>query len=168
MVLQTKQDEPKAKPPIPVNRINIVVIDDEFEDDLVDIDVSTDQNEQIDNWEPVFEPDEPIIDPDPIRYVAEEQPSFPGGNAELKRFLRNNIVYPQLAREVNISGRVYLQFIVEKDGSITNIKLLKDIGGGCDEEAIRVVKLMPEWNPGKQNGRPVRVMLTLPVKFSLL
>lgn len=83
-------------------------------------------------------------------------------------FLYDNINYPRLAKEVGITGIVYLEFIVEKDGFITNIKALKEIGGGCDEEAIRVLKIMPKWSCGKQNGSPVRVKMALPVKFSLM
>ena len=75
--------------------------------------------------------------------------------------------YPAMARESNIQGRVYVSFIVEKDGSVSNIQLLRGIGGGCDEEAIRVVGAMPQWQPGRQNGRAVRVAYNLPIRFSL-
>ncbi|MBC8147030.1 MAG: energy transducer TonB [Bacteroidetes bacterium] len=99
--------------------------------------------------------------------VVEEMPSFPGGQGEMVKFLGKHIVYPTLAREIGLSGTVFLEFIVEKDGSISNIKVLRPIGGGCEEEAIRVVNLMPKWNPGKQRKKPVRVKLSLPVNFVL-
>ena len=96
-----------------------------------------------------------------------EMPSFPGGITEMQTYLVNHIKYPGEALEINIQGTVYLSFIVEPDGSITSISILRGIGGGCEEEALRVVKNMPNWVPGKQNGHAVRVMLTLPVKFTL-
>ena len=103
---------------------------------------------------------------DPVLWVP-EMPSFPGGVADMQNYLVNHIIYPGEAREISIQGTVYLSFIVEPDGSITSITILRGIGGGCEEEALRVVKNMPNWVPGKQNGHPVRVQLTLPVKFTL-
>ena len=94
-------------------------------------------------------------------------PSFPGGMNKLMEYLQNNLRYPQLAKELNIQGRVFLTFVIEKDGSVTDIKLLRGIGGGCDEEAIRVVNNMPKWTPGSQRNRPVRVQFNLPVNFRL-
>jgi len=75
--------------------------------------------------------------------------------------------YPKKAKEQGIQGRVYITFVVEPSGSVTNIQLLRGIGGGCDEEAIRVVKLMPKWEPGTQRGQAVRVQFNMPIKFSL-
>ena len=103
----------------------------------------------------------------PILLIVEVMPSFIGGEEALYKYLGENIKYPQVARETNISGIVTVQFVVETDGSITQVKLLKDIGGGCGEEAMRVVTTMPKWNPGKQNGTAARVQYVLPVKFSL-
>ena len=82
-------------------------------------------------------------------------------------YLYANIKYPQVAKENNITGRVYLTFVVEKDGSIANPKILRDIGGGCGNEALRVIKSMPKWSPGKQRGKAVRVQFNLPVVFDL-
>jgi protein TonB len=83
------------------------------------------------------------------------------------KFLGKNLKYPTAAQRANIQGKVFLSFIVEKDGSITDIETMKGIGFGCDEEAMRVVKLMPKWIAGKQNGRNVRVKFTIPVFFRL-
>ena len=80
----------------------------------------------------------------------------------------NNIKYPEVARTSGITGTVYVQFVVEKDGSISDVKVVRGIGGGCDEEAVRVVKSMPRWKPGKQRGQPVRVYFTLPIEFKLM
>ncbi len=99
--------------------------------------------------------------------TVEVQPSFMGGNSEMYKFLGKNLKYPTAAQRANIQGKVFLSFIVEKDGSITDIETMRGIGFGCDEEAMRVVKLMPKWIAGKQNGRNVRVKFTIPVFFRL-
>jgi periplasmic protein TonB len=102
----------------------------------------------------------------PLVFVP-EMPVFTGGEAEMYKFLAANLRYPQEARELGIQGRVYIEFIVEADGSISHVTVKRGIGSGCDEEAARVVSSMPKWNAGKQNGQAVRVLLTLPVKFVL-
>jgi len=99
--------------------------------------------------------------------VVEEQPSYPGGEETRIKFLQDNIKYPEEAKELGIQGKVFVTFVVEVDGSITDVRVLRGIGGGCDEEAIRVVKAMPKWIPGKQRGVPVRVQFNLPIKFTL-
>lgn len=106
-------------------------------------------------------------DPERIEKVAQEMPEFPGGDAARYKFLKDHLRYPSEAKELRISGTVFLTFVVERDGSITDIKILRGVGGGCEEEAIRVVKMMPRWNPGRQNGTPVRVQFNLPIKFTL-
>ena len=112
---------------------------------------------------------DPVILPDPDKPVVfvEENPEFPGGDSERVKFLKENLTYPQEAREIGTSGTVYLEFIVERDGSISNITIKRGIGGGCDEEAIRVVRMMPKWKPGRQQGHEVRVQFMLPIKFTL-
>ncbi len=102
----------------------------------------------------------------PPTYVS-LMPTYVGGEAALYVFLAENIKYPTIARENNITGTVFITFVVEIDGSITNAQILKDIGGSCGDEAMRVVKAMPKWNVGKQNGIPTRVAFTLPIKFTL-
>ncbi len=99
--------------------------------------------------------------------VVEDDPEFPGGLSALSQYLASNIKYPQLAKENNITGKVFVSFVVEKDGSVGQVKILRDIGGGCGAEAVRVVKAMPKWKPGKQRGKPVRTQFNLPVDFSL-
>ncbi len=111
-------------------------------------------------------PIEPVITEKPWLSV-DIMPTFKGGEDAMFKFLSDHIVYPQMAKETNISGTVGVTFVVEKDGSITNIALLNDIGGSCGEEAMRVVKMMPRWNGGRQNNIPVRVQFVLPVKFVL-
>ena len=104
---------------------------------------------------------------DEIFIIVEEGAGFPGGEAALQRYLLNHIKYPPLAREAGIQGAVHITFVVERDGSITNVRVLRGIGGGADEEAIRVVQNMPRWTPGKQRGKPVRVQFNMPIRFTL-
>ena len=99
--------------------------------------------------------------------IVEEMPAYPGGDAKLYEYLGKNIKYPQIARESGIQGRVFVNFVVEPDGSVSNVKVMRGIGGGCDEEAVRVIKTMPKWKPGKQRGKAVRVTYTIPVVFKL-
>lgn len=103
----------------------------------------------------------------PVLTIVELMPAYSGGEEAMYKFLSENIKYPQVAKETGIQGTVIVKFVVEKDGSISDVQLLKTIGGGCDEEAVRVVKAMPKWKVGKQNGEPVRVYFTLPIKFTL-
>jgi protein TonB len=99
--------------------------------------------------------------------VVEEQPGYPGGEESRIRYLQENIKYPEEAKELGIQGKVFVTFVVEVDGAISDVRVLRGIGGGCDEEAIRVVRSMPKWVPGKQRGVPVRVQFNLPIKFTL-
>jgi len=112
----------------------------------------------------------PIVKPnksdEEFRWV-EEMPSYPGGNEALISFMSNNIVYPEIAKRAGVKGKVLISFIVERDGSLSEIKIIKGIGAGCDEEAVRVLKLAGKWMPGKQNGNAVRVNMVIPVVFTL-
>ncbi len=112
------------------------------------------------NQQSVTETDEKVFT------SVEQKPEFPGGDKALMAFIAQNLKYPKIAREANIQGKVFVQFIVEKDGSVTNVKVLRGIGDLSDE-AIRVVNLLPKWIPGKQNGQTVRVYYTLPITFKL-
>jgi periplasmic protein TonB len=94
-------------------------------------------------------------------------PSYPGGQDAMIKYLVENIKYPEEARKNGVMGTVFITFIVETDGSVTHVKVLRGIGSGCDEEGVRVVSAMPKWSPGKQKGVPVRCQFTLPIKFSL-
>jgi TonB family protein len=98
--------------------------------------------------------------------AVQVNPSFPGGEQDFARFLRENIRYPSEAKRKNVTGRAYIQFIVETDGSLTNFTVPRDPGEGLGDEAVRVLKLSPKWKPGIQNGRPVRVQYTVPINFS--
>jgi len=109
-----------------------------------------------------------IIDVDrqsntPVRWV-EQMPEFPG---DMSTFINDHIHYPELATSEHIFGKVTIEFVVNEDGSVSNVKVLRGIGGGCDEEAVRMVSGMPKWKPGRQNGMPVKVLFTLPINFVL-
>ena len=108
-----------------------------------------------------------IVVDGPIFTVVEQQPEFPGGWAGLSQYLAQSIKYPAAAQRADVSGRVFLSFVVTKNGEITDVNLLKGIGFGADEEAIRVTAQMPRWIPGKQNGRAVNVKYNLPINFTL-
>lgn len=105
--------------------------------------------------------------PQDVFDVVEEMPQYPGGMQAMLSFLQENITYPKDAQEKKISGRVLVTFVVEKDGSISNVETVKSVFPSLDEEAVRIVKGMPNWKPGKQNGKVVRVKYTLPISFSL-
>jgi TonB family protein len=102
-----------------------------------------------------------------IKKILIELPGFPGGADERYRFLQKNVIYPELAKQNGIEGTVYTSFTVTTDGSITKIKTVKGLGYGLDEEMIRIIKLMPKWNPGKQNGKPGNFEYVMPMKFIL-
>ena len=107
------------------------------------------------------------IESDIVYTIVEVMPQYEGGEKARNRFLAENIVYPQNALKQGIQGNVYVSFIVEADGAISNVKLLRGIGGGCDEEAIRVIGMFPKWKPGMQNGKNVRVLFNVPIYFKL-
>lgn len=107
------------------------------------------------------------VEKEQVYTYVEQPPSFPGGESELANYLRANIKYPQAAKETGIQGKVYLEFIVSRNGEITDVKVIRGLHYECDKEAMRVVKSMPRWTPGKQNGHTVTVKFTLPVVFQL-
>ena len=104
---------------------------------------------------------------DEVYTCVENAPSFPGGEEAMYQFLADHIEYPATARENNITGTVYVTFVVEKNGKITNVVVKRDIGGGCGAEVVRVVNMMPRWKAATQKGKPVRCQFSLPVNFKL-
>ncbi|MBR6844679.1 MAG: energy transducer TonB [Bacteroidales bacterium] len=170
IIIQTQQEElpPPPPPEQPEVTTEFEVVEDEAEikNELVVNAEVTDDTKNIEITPVKIEQEEEEEDVQ-IFTVVENDPEFPGGMEALYKYLRENIKYPQLARDNNITGKVYVTFVVERDGSIANPRVLKDIGGGCGAEAIRVVKSMPKWTPGKQRGKAVRVQFNLPVSFNL-
>ena len=177
------EDAPPPPPPPPpvlttIRYVPPVVVDEEVPDEKIPV-----QQEEPVNVSTVTQEgtgDEEIIVPEPVSNgvvdtkeeiftVVEQMPSFAGGDGELMKFIQKNIVYPAIEKEAGISGTAYVTFVVDKEGKITDVKILRGVSGGpnCDKEAMRVVKAMPPWKPGKQNGRPVSVQYNLPIKFVL-
>ena len=162
--------EKKTVPPPPaaVTKAEIIEIVEDDADIEEDIMASTEDNVE---WVDIDEYDVVTVEPEPeeeeIFMVVEDQPEFPGGTAALLEYLRKNIKYPAICRENNIQGRVLVTFIVNKDGAIVEPEVVKSVNPSLDKEALRVSSQMPNWKPGSQRGKPVRVKYTVPVNFRL-
>jgi protein TonB len=158
-----QQPPPPPPPPAPTTVIEIVEDEKEIEVELDLSDMEIDENTEIEFIETVEE----VVEEQQIFTIVEEMPSFPGGDAALMKYLGNNIKYPAIAKDAGIQGTVYVTFVVDEQGKVKDAQVLRSIGGGCDEEAIRVVKSMPSWKPGKQRGKAVKVQYNLPIRFTL-
>ena len=162
--------EKKTVPPPPaaVTKAEIIEIVEDDADIEEDIMASTEDNVE---WVDLDEYDVVEVEPEPeeeeIFMVVEDQPEFPGGTAALLDYLRKNIKYPAICRENNIQGRVLVSFVVNKDGAIVDPEVVKSVNPSLDKEAVRVISKMPNWKPGSQRGKPVRVKYTVPVNFRL-
>ena len=160
--------EKKTVPPPPaaVTKADIIEIVEDDADIEEDIMASTEDNTE---WVDLDDYDVVEVEPEPeeeeIFMVVEDQPEFPGGTAALLEYLRKNIKYPAICRENNIQGRVLVTFIVNKDGAIVEPEVVKSVNPSLDKEALRVISTMPNWKPGSQRGKPVRVKYTVPVNF---
>ena len=102
---------------------------------------------------------------DEVYIMVEKRAEFPGGQSEMLKYIQDNRQYPDEAKENDVHGKVLVRFIVERDGTLSDVKVMRGIGSGCDEEAVRVITSMPKWKPGEQGGKTVRTSLTLPVTF---
>ena len=160
----TQQPPPPPPPVVIPPEIVEIPDEEEIEEEIIELDMEISEDLVIEDV--VYEEEEEEIDQ--IFQVVEEPATIVGGNEALYQYFRNNLRYPKQAKRIGLEGKVYLRFVVEKNGSISNIEVRRGIGGGCDEEAIRVMKKCPiRWNPGKQRGRPVRTFFTLPIFFKL-
>ena len=163
------QQPPPPPPQQKVQYLNIVeVVDDEVIEEVeieLDIEITEDMVIEDVQYQATVaeEPEEEVAEE--IFTIVEEWPTFPGGDAAFYAYLKENLNYPTLAKRNGIQGIVFVRFVVEKDGSITQAQAIRGIGGGCDEEAVEVIKQSPKWNIGKQRGRPVRVAMTVPIRF---
>ena len=155
----TKQEQKHPPPPPPPPEIIEIVEDEvEIEEELEIEDTESDEDEIIEIEEE---------DDDEFFMVVENMPEFPGGDLGLMKYIQKNVKYPPIAKEYNITGKVYVQFIVDKSGTVTNVKVVRGVDKNLDAEAVRVVKSLPKYKPGKQRGKPVRVMFTIPINFTL-
>ncbi len=153
----TKQ-EVKPPPPPPPEIIEIIEDDEEIENEVEVEDTESDEDVEIEIEEE---------DDDEFFMVVENMPEFPGGDLGLMKYIQKNVKYPPIAKEYNITGKVYVSFIVDKSGSVTNVKIVRGVDKNLDAEAVRVVKSLPKYKPGKQRGKAVRVMFTIPINFTL-
>ncbi len=166
---------PTEQPPPPPRKLEqpkIIEVPDEeeiMEEIKIDLDIEMTEEQVIEQriFEDIQFEEEKEETVDEIFTIVENQPEPVGGMSAFYDYVSKNLKYPGLARRNNIEGRVYIEFVVEKNGSLTDVKTLKGIGGGCDEEAVRIIESAPKWNPGKQRGRPVRVKMVLPILFRL-
>ena len=160
--LEIPEEEPPEEieqaPPPPVIEDVVEVEDDE---EIEEIDLG---NLEIEEAPPVYEEPDEIVE-EPVIDFAEVEPTFPGGEGAMMTWIQENIEYPQLAVEMGEQGIVYVQFVVNKDGSIEQVKIMRGVSDSLDEEAKRVVRRMPKWTPGEQAGKKVRVRYTLPIHF---
>ena len=168
-ITQQMLKPPPPPPPAPklTDLIDIVEDDTQIDEELEIQDVDdTSENTDVPIDASDFGPygDEDTGDTE-VFVVVEDMPSFPGGNVQ--KWIAKNVKYPVLAMENGIQGKVFIQFVIERDGSITDVKVLRGVDASLDKEAVRVVKAMPKWKPGKQRGKPVRVSYTLPINFQL-
>ena len=162
---QTQQ--PPPPPPKKVQPEIIEVPDEEEIEEEIEIDLDVEMTEETVIEEVVFEeaPEEEEVEE--IFTIVEDQPAPNGGMAAFYQFVQKNLKYPAQARRMGIEGKVFVQFVVDKDGSLTEVQAVKGIGAGCDEEAVRVIQGAPKWKPGKQRGRSVKVRMILPITFKL-
>ena len=166
----TEQEQPKQAPPPPEapkaeEVLNIIENDSQVEESTVQASDDTQAAVEV-KYTPV-EVEEEEVDEQQIFQVVEENPEFPGGMKECMKFLSNNIKYPQISQENGVQGRVIVQFVVNADGTIVDPVVVRGVDPYLDKEALRVIKLMPKWKPGKQRGKAVRVRYTQPVLFRL-
>jgi len=160
----------KEKPEIKkVKIVTPIFVDDEDDlpDDDVVIDVEVTENTENSLEQQEFTIEEIETEDDSIYTFVQKRPQFPGGEAALYAFLNGNLKYPQLAREVGVKGIVLVSFVVWKDGTIRRIIIKRGIGSGCDEEVIRVINIMPDWEPGIIDGKKVNASFVMPVSFKL-
>jgi periplasmic protein TonB len=160
------EQPPPPPPKIQVSRI-VEIPNSEKVFEEVKIDFELDMGNEVTHAEPIVPVVEPVEEKesDEIFLFVESPPVFIGGETDLLKFIAKNLTYPSRARRMGIEGKVFVKAIIEKDGSITHAEVIKGIGGGCDEEALRVIRMLPKYAPGKQRGRPVRVSITYPITF---
>ncbi|MCX7861784.1 MAG: energy transducer TonB [Bacteroidales bacterium] len=164
----TKQEEIKTPPPPPppvTDVLEIVENNQELTNEVKIESTEADANTQI--QAPVEVQQEEETEEVINFYVIEEKPEFPGGDAAMFQWISKNIKYPEIAKENGIQGKVYVQFVIGKDGKVSDVQVVRGVDPSLDKEAIRVIQSMPPWKPGKQRGKPVKVSFQLPINFKL-
>ncbi|MFW5759399.1 MAG: energy transducer TonB [Cyclobacteriaceae bacterium] len=167
-IMEIPPTEQPPPPPPEIQQPDIVEVPDEEEvEEEIDFNLDVEVTEESVIEEIVFEeePEEEVAEE--VFTIVEDQPTPKGGMAAFYEYVQKNLKYPAQARRMGIEGKVFVQFVVDTDGSITEVTSVKGIGAGCDEEAVRVLRNAPKWNPGKQRGRSVKVRMILPITFRL-
>jgi protein TonB len=158
-------------PPPPVQNPRIVEVSDEevIEEIQVKFDIEVTEQTRVEEFEVFIPPAVELIkeNPDEIFLVVEQNAEPVGGVSAFYKYVKESIRYPAQARRTNTTGKVFVEFVIERDGTISKVETVKGIGAGCDEEAVRIVGGSPKWNPGKQRGKPVRQRMVLPITFML-
>lgn len=164
---QEVQPPPPPPPPQVVEVLNIVDDDVEIEYELFIEETDVTDDMVIDVAPVISTQEEEEEEETQVFFIVEDMPEFPGGELALRQFIANAIKYPVIAQENGIQGRVYVTFVVNTDGSITDARIARGVDPSLDKEALRVVNTLPKWKPGKQRGKPVRVSYTVPINFVL-
>ena len=165
----TRQEEVKPPPPPPPPKVVevLTIIDDDVElDEEFEFESTEADDQTLINAVPVIQEEETEEESE-VFIIVEDMPEFPGGELALRKWIGSNIKYPVIAAENGIQGKVYVTFVVDKDGSISNARIARGVDPSLDQEALRVVNQLPKWKPGKQRGKPVRVSYTVPINFQL-
>lgn len=164
----TKQEEikPQTPPPPPVTDVLEIVENTEEITNEVEIE-STEADASTQIEAPIEVQQEEEVEEVLNFYVIEEKPEFPGGNEVLMSWIAKNIKYPEIAKENGVQGKVFVQFVIGKDGKVTDVTVIRGVDPSLDKEAVRVIQSMPPWKPGKQRGKPVKVSFQIPINFKL-
>ena len=167
-ILEVPPTQQLPPPPPKIQQPQIIEVPDEKKiEEEIEINMDTEVTEQTKVEEVKIAEVEEKEDPDQIFLVVEETAAPTGGMPAFYEFVAKKLKYPAQARRMGIEGKVFVEFVIERDGSITDVKAIKGIGAGCDEEAVRVLQSAPKWKPGKQRGKPVRQRMVLPIAFKL-
>ena len=165
-ILEIPPTEQPPPPPPKIKLPEIIEVPDEEEiEEEIEVELDVEVTEETVVEEIIFEEAPEDEDVDEIFTIVEDPASFPGGLNAFYTYLGKSIKYPRQAQRMGIEGRVFVKFVVERDGTLTDIKVMKGIGAGCDEEAVRVLQTTPKWKPGKQRGRAVRQSMVIPINF---
>ena len=167
----TRPEDPQLPPPPPPKQTITDIIDvvDDKElvcEDFISTEIEEDAAVEIAEVTDVEQPDE-VLEEQTVFIIVEDMPEFPGGEIALRKYIAENVRYPEMAKENDIQGTVYVRFVVDTDGSVNNVEILRGVDPLLDKEARRVVETLPKWKPGRQRGKAVKVSHSVPIKFAL-
>ncbi len=164
----TRQQEIQPPPPPETPKVaevlNIVEDDVDIDDELEIQETEADQQTQVAQ---VQIQEEEEVEEQQVFFIVENMPEFPGGDLELRKYIAANVIYPEIAKENGIQGKVYVQFVVNQRGEVEQVKIARGVDPALDKEAVRIIQSLPKWKPGSQRGKPVKVSYTVPINFQL-